>query len=283
MNESTDVGACVPGRAGHCSAEPSLFGADSVTWRVHADPLMGLATLRAMLLQALHPVVMDALDQHSDFRDDLWVRLERLTEYVGVTTYGSATEAMLHGSRVRAVHARINGRTAEGVEYSADDPQLLAWVHCCFVASFLEIVTRGGARLSGPEQDAYIAEQVRSAMLVGLEPDEVPHHRAGLLDYFRVIRPLLYSSPGAQRAATVVVTVHEHGPATSGTLPVWAPVSGLAFAALPPWARRLYGFHELPGAAGLSDAATTAALRALRSSNEFRLHTLVSNTGPHQP
>jgi uncharacterized protein (DUF2236 family) len=277
MNDSTDVGASPSAETAGLPRHESLFGPDTVSWRVHADPLMGLAALRAILLQALHPVVMDAIDQHSDYRDDPWRRLHRLTEFVGVTTYGTASEAMLHGSRVRAVHARIHGRTDAGVDYTADDPQLLAWVHCCLVASFLEIVTRGGGRLSGAEQDAYIAEQVRSAMLVGLEPDEVPHDRAGLLDYFRVIRPLLDCSAGARRAAAHVVASPgsldvpgEAGEAGgldgSPSIPSWAPVAGLAFAALPPWARRLYALPDLPGAAALSDAATTTALRTLRAS-----------------
>lgn len=268
MNDSTGAGASPSDACAPRGGDHSLFGPDSVTWRLHADPLMGVAGLRAMLLQALHPVVMDAIDQHSDYRDDPWSRLHRLAEYVGVTTYGSAAEAMLIGSRVRAVHARIHGRTAHGVEYAADDPQLLAWVHCCFVASFLEIVTRGGARISGPEQDAYVSEQVRSAMLVGLEPDEVPHDRAGLLDYFRVIRPLLQCSAGARRAAGLIVDALAHAEPrdSSPSRPSWAPVAGLAFSALPPWARRLYGLTHLPGAAALSDAATTTALRSLRSS-----------------
>jgi hypothetical protein len=47
--------------------------------------------------------------------------------------------------------------------------------------------------------------------------------------------------------------------------PAWAGVAGLAFAALPPWGRRLYALPELPGAAGLTDAATTVGLRSLRA------------------
>ena len=39
-------------------ADPGLFGPDSITWRVHADPSMALAGLRALLLQAVHPLAM---------------------------------------------------------------------------------------------------------------------------------------------------------------------------------------------------------------------------------
>lgn len=245
--------------------DPGMFGPDSVTWRVHSDPLMGVAGLRALLLQALHPVAMHAVDEHSTYQEDPWGRLARTAEYVGVTTYGTSTEAMLAGSRVRAVHARVRGTMPDGVEYAADDPQLLAWVHCCLVASFLELVTRGGLKLTGSEQDAYVAEQVKAAMLVGLEPDEVPHDRAGLLDYFSVIRPLLEVTPAARRAAAVVVAPRMPAHVALAALPAWAGVAGLAFAALPPWARRLYALPELPGAAGLTDAATTVALKTLRT------------------
>ena len=244
--------------------DTGLFGPDSVTWRVHADPLMGVAGLRAQLLQALHPVTIDALDQHSAFRDDPWGRLTRTAEYIGLTTFGTASQAMLAGSRVRAVHARITGLTGTGDEYHADDPQLLAWVHCCLVASFLELVTRGGLRLSGAEQDRYIAEQVRSAMLVGLEPDEVPHDRAGLLDYFRAIRPALECSTAARRAAGVVVAPAPVA-CTVPAQPAWTPLAGLAFATLPPWARRLYALTELPGPAALPEEEATQALRSLRT------------------
>lgn len=259
--EGGAVAAPVPARR---HADPGLFGPDSVTWRVHSDPLMGIAGLRALLLQAAHPVAMHAVDEHSQYHEDPWGRLARTAEYVGLTTYGTSAEAMLAGSRVRAVHARVRGTMPDGVEYAADDPQLLAWVHCCLVASFLEIVTRGGLRLTGAEQDRYVAEQVRSAMLVGLEPDEVPHDRAGLVDYFAVIRPVLDVGPAARRAASVVVAPPM--PAyLAPALPAWAAVAGLAFAALPPWARRLYALPALPGAAGLTDAATTVALRTVRA------------------
>ncbi len=251
-----------------------LFGPDSLTWRVHSEPLMGLAGMRALLLQALHPAAMAAIDEHSRYRVDPWGRLTRTNEFVGVTTFGTASEAMLAGSRVRAVHARITGATGNGAPYRADDPQLLAWVHCCMVASFLEITTRGGLRLTGEEQDAYVAEQVTAAMLVGLEPQDVPHDRDQLRDYFRAIRPVLEATPAARQAAEVVVRSepsHRLSPAFSGPMGrvssdgvAWAEVAGLSYAALPPWARRLYALTDPPGPAALGDAATTLGLQALR-------------------
>src|SRR4051795_9278977 len=101
-----------------------LFGPDSITWRLHAEPLMGVAGLRALLLQALHPVAMAAIEQERRSHDDLWGRLSRTAEYVAVTTFGSTTDAMLAASRIRAIHARVHGVLPTGVEYSAEEPQL---------------------------------------------------------------------------------------------------------------------------------------------------------------
>ena len=253
--------------------DAGLFGPDSVTWRVHAETLMAVAGLRAMLLEALHPVAIAAFAEHATYRQDWGARLSRTAEYIAVTTFGSTTDAMLAASRVRASHARVHGTLPSGVSYDAEDPQLLAWVHCCLVASFLEVVTRGGLALTGVEQDAYVAEQVRAAMLVGLEPDEVPHDRAALQDYFRVIKPALECTAVARRAALDLVTAPSKAPASApaaasasaSARPTWAGVAGLAFAALPPWGRRLYALPELPGAACLADDATTLALRSLRT------------------
>ena len=246
--------------------DAGLFGPESVTWRLHAEPLMGVAGLRALLLQALHPVAMAAFVQETSAHEDLWGRLSRTAEYLAVTTYGSTTQAMLAASRVRAIHARVRGTLPGGVEYAADDPQLLAWVHCCLVASFLEVLTRGGVSLTGAEQDGYVAEQVKAAMLVGLEPDEVPHDRAGLHDYFRVIRPALVCTPAARRAAVELVTPPLPAHVAPGTpaRPAWA--------GRPDWPSP----RCRPGgvgstrcrscrAAGLTDAATTVGLRSLRA------------------
>src|SRR5690349_24512314 len=83
-----DPGAPVPAQGG----DVGLFGPESVTWRLHAEPLMGVAGLRALLLQALHPVAVAAFEEHSTCRQDVWARLARTAEYVALITYGSTTE-----------------------------------------------------------------------------------------------------------------------------------------------------------------------------------------------
>ena len=248
------------------SGDPGLFGPDSATWRLHADPLVGVAGLRALLLQALHPVAMRAVGEHSRFREQTWDRLSTTADYVGTTTFGSTDDALRLAARVRAIHASIRGIDPEtGLEYGADDEDLLLWIHCALVDSVVDVVSRGTAL---PERvlDRYVAEQVRAAALVGLGPEVVPASRADLALYLEEVRPELRATRLAREAATFIIAPPMRPVVALATpaRPAWAGMAGLAFAALPAWARRMYALPELPGAAALTDAATTVALRALR-------------------
>ena len=51
-------------------ADEGFFGPGSVAWRVSADLSSPVAGLRALLMQALHPLAMAGVAQHSDWRQD---------------------------------------------------------------------------------------------------------------------------------------------------------------------------------------------------------------------
>ena len=90
------------------SAEPrdhGLFGPGSVTWRVHSDPSRLVGGLRALLVQALHPLAMAGVDQHSNYRDDSWARLRQTTEYVVTTTFADTATAEATGAVVQALES----------------------------------------------------------------------------------------------------------------------------------------------------------------------------------
>lgn len=246
------------------SADEGLFGPDSITWRLHADPVLVLGGMRALLLQALHPRAMAGVATHSGFRTDPWGRLRRTAEYVGSTTYGSTAEAERAGARVRGVHRRLTATDpATGEPFRIDDPELLVWIHACEVDSFLSTIRRAGAPITDDQADRYVAEQRRSAELVGLGPDEVPGNRAELAAYFRRMRPELRATRDALDAARFVVVPPMPAWVRMGTpaRPAWAALAGLAFALLPAWARRAYGIPAVPA----GELTTTLALRGLRT------------------
>ena len=74
-------------------ADDGFFGPASVTWRISADLAGPVAGLRALLMQALHPLAMAGVDQHSDWRQDPVGRLAALAGTIarGTPTSSAAT------------------------------------------------------------------------------------------------------------------------------------------------------------------------------------------------
>ena len=52
------------------SADDGFFGPASIAWRISGDLSAPVAGLRSLMIQALHPLAMAGVDQHSDWRAD---------------------------------------------------------------------------------------------------------------------------------------------------------------------------------------------------------------------
>jgi uncharacterized protein (DUF2236 family) len=205
---------------------------------------------------------MRGIWQNSTFMTDPVGRLRRTADFVVRTTFGRPEDAEAAGRRVRGLHRRL--RVADpggGPAHRVDDPELLLWVHCAEVSSYLEVAGRAGLALNGRQADRYVAEQRAGAALVGLRPEEVPGSRAELAAYLDGMRPLL--RPTAESAAVVRFLLRPRLPrGTRFAAPVEAaylPFGALCYHTLPGWARRMHGaLPEVP------EAAVSAALRAFR-------------------
>jgi uncharacterized protein (DUF2236 family) len=241
-----------------------FFGPDSITWRVHSDPAFSVGGIRALLLQALHPVAMDGVHQFSTgFTTDPWARLTRTAEYVATLTYGTRRDALRAVRRVRGMHRDKSAvEETTGRQYRVDDADLLLWVHNCEVESLLSTARRAGVPLTHAEADRYVEEQVVAAVLIGADEAEVPRTVAELDAYFDGVRARLALTPAARAASRFILLPPMPGwvQLLTPARPAWSTLASLGAATLPRWARRLYG---LPGL-GLTDAAATAGLKAFR-------------------
>lgn len=245
-----------------------LFGPGSVTWRVHAEPILALAGLRSLFLQALHPRAVAGVMQNSGYKTDPWGRLVRTINYVATAVFGTTAQAEAAGRRVRSVHAQLTARDPRtGETFRIDEPALLRWVHVSEVESFLDTARRAGVALTSAEVDAYYTEQRRVAALVGLDPSTVPGTAAEVDAYYREIRPELAMTRDA--AETLFFLSAPPLPRRLGFTParlVYFGIAATAFGLLPPWARRMYGMLGLPTtdlSASLSARTMRLALNAL--------------------
>ena len=91
------------------AADDGLFGPASVAWQVSADLASPVAGLRALLMQALHPLAMAGVDQHSGWRRDPVGRLAATSAYLATITFGERAAAAAAAARVRRVHDHVRG------------------------------------------------------------------------------------------------------------------------------------------------------------------------------
>lgn len=201
--------------------------------RVHADASMFVGGLSALLLQALHPLAMAGVAEHSDYRRDPWGRLARTSTFLAHTTFGTRQESAAAVASVRAVHASVRGVAPDGRPYSASDPHLVTWVHLAEVVSFLAAHRRYGAEpLTPADADVYVAQAGEIARELGARevPTTVAEAKAMLDGY----RPELR---GTREARAVVRYLVFEPPLPLAARAAYAPLAAAAVGLLPRWAR----------------------------------------------
>jgi uncharacterized protein (DUF2236 family) len=222
----------------HPPGDPGLFGPDSVCWRVHGDfTSMMVGGISALLLQALHPLALSGVWDHSNFREDLLGRLRRTGQFISATTFGSHADADRLIERVQRIHAGVSGTAPDGRPYAASDPDLLTWVHVAEVSSFLKSHLRYlNPTLSAAEQDRYYAEVALIAERLGAQ--DVPRSRAQIEAYLQRVRPQLQSDARALEILQILRTAPAPSPALRpfGTLMLHAGVE-----LMPEWAAAMLG------------------------------------------
>jgi uncharacterized protein (DUF2236 family) len=226
------------------AGDDGLFGPASVTWRMSADLASPVAGLRSLLMQALHPLAMAGVDQHSGWRRDPVGRLAATSAYLATVTFGERAAAVQAAARVRRIHDHVRGVDAvTGRPYAAGDPALLLWVHAAMVDSVLAAGSLVGTALSAADSDRYVAEMVTVAELTGVPRHLVPSSVPALDLYIASVRPALRCTPAA--AESMAYLLDPPG-LDEEVAEIWQDVRDAAVAALPRWARQMYGCTAPP-------------------------------------
>ncbi|HKT94985.1 MAG TPA: oxygenase MpaB family protein [Paraburkholderia sp.] len=221
--------------------DPGLFGPDAICWKVHADFAgMMAGGISALLLQALHPLALAGVWDHSTFRSDILGRLRRTATFIAGTTYGSRADALALIERVKKIHLAVTGTAPDGRPYRASDPALLTWVHVAEVSSFLGAYLRYvNPALPGEAQDQYYAEVALIAQLLGAA--DVPRSRAEVAAYLEAMQPELVASERTREVVRVPMQAPVPRPAMR---PAGALMRHAGIDLLPPFAQQMLGFDR---------------------------------------
>jgi len=220
-----------------------LFGPGSIVWRVHRDRSFPLAAIRSLMVQALHPLAMAGVAQHSTWQRDPFGRLAATAGYVLTVTYGDTTAAESAAARVRTVHTHVRGTDpVTGLAYRAEDPELLLLVHAGMVDSIVQVVQRYGRSLDAADADRYVAEMVRFAEILGVPAHRIPASVTTLREYLESVE-LRQITPAASEAIAIVL---DPPGLDAPTRELWSDLGRVAIGTLPAWARSMYGFDAPP-------------------------------------
>jgi uncharacterized protein (DUF2236 family) len=228
-------------------ADDGFFGPASIAWRISGDLSAPVAGLRALMIQALHPLAMAGVDQHSDWRADPVGRLAATSAYLATVTFGERASAERAAARVRRIHERVTGVDHEtGEPYAASDPALLLWVHAALVDSNIAARQIFGTPLTPGDADRYIEEMVVAAELVGVPAELVPDSRTTLSAYLERMQPQLLRTAAARESMAYLLDP----PGLNEEIgEIWQDIREATLMSLPAFARQLYGYPapELTG------------------------------------
>ncbi|WP_087872273.1 oxygenase MpaB family protein [Arthrobacter globiformis] len=222
--------------------DPGYFLPGSAVWAVHGGIATIIGGIRSLLMQTLHPAVLAGVHDHSNFREDTLGRLARTTAWIHALTYGSTAEAQAATSRVIRLHESVFGKYVDGDgtvrEYSANDPELLRWVHITFTDSFLRAHELWDGPIPGGP-DAYVREWAQAGRLMGVEFP--PESKAALereLEEWLATGTLRCDERVAETVAFI-----RHPPLHPLLKPGYRVLFNAAVLSLDPDYRRLLGLH----------------------------------------
>jgi uncharacterized protein (DUF2236 family) len=268
-------------------ADDGYFGPGSVTWRLAANLSGPAAGLRSLLVQALHPLAMAGVEQHSDWRADPVARYASTLKYVVTTTYGDRATADRAAAAVRKIHERVRGTdTVTGKPYTAGDPDLLLWVHAIEVDSTLRTAILFGTEVTPADADRYVAEMTAVATLIGMPDGLAPASVAELDSYLENVQPELRATPAAMDTAVYLL---DPPGLDEGVAELWAEMKDAVLGSLPDWAEDLYGFPhkelsearraEIRQALGVFDALTIGEPGVLEARQRIELRVRQAQRG----
>ncbi|WP_022920613.1 oxygenase MpaB family protein [Ornithinimicrobium pekingense] len=207
--------------------------------RVQGHAAMYAGGMRALLLQALHPLAMAGVGEHSGYRDDPWGRLQRTSEFLAMTTFGPVEAAERMIDRINRLHETVSGTTRDGRPYAATDPHLLEWVHIAEIDSFLVAHQRySRTPLTPAEADTYVDQAAYVATRLGVP--EPPRTVAELERALASYRPELETSRGA---LDVVRFLLAEPPLPWAARPGFWMLAAGAVELLPGYAREMLGLR----------------------------------------
>jgi uncharacterized protein (DUF2236 family) len=246
-----------------------MRGPDSVSWRIGRETVLILGGRRALLLQLAHPLVAQGVADHSNFRNDRFGRLLRTVDLSLTIVFGETEEAAQAIEQIKAVHRSVTGTLSEnvgvygeGTPYSANDPDLLLWVHATLVDTAVEFYNRFVRLMTDAEAEGYYEETLWPASLIGIPEQLLPQSFKSFREYWADMLASGHIAVGAVGMEMGEAILYPNLPWLPRRL--LDPLNLITIGTLPPEVRSMYRLRWNPARAAALRAASAAVPMAIR-------------------
>lgn len=170
---------------------------DGLLWKWATDWRMAFSGLSQGVLQLMHPGLGAGVEQHSDFFNEPFARIER--------SIGPIVASIRDDDTARAIkkmHRHIGGVDQNGKRYHALNPEVFWWAHITLYRA-AELAARRFSfqGLSEEQRDSMYREGMMWYRRYGVSEDGVPETRQGYTEKFqRICAEELVMTPSAERA-----------------------------------------------------------------------------------
>jgi len=209
--------------------EPEPFGPGSLLWDLGGDRRVNLLLPMPALMQAMHPVIGDALERQPVAITDPWGRRTRSVDSINLWIYGG-NDAIVEGRRLIELHRPVRGRGLDARDHPALDPEVWAWVPLSAYPAYLVMCQTFGEPLDAAGQERLYEEIRNLARILGVRERHIPPTVADFWAYYdTMVSACLVDHPFVHR----VLDVMRRPPPPPGLSP-FGPALRPAWAALAP-------------------------------------------------
>lgn len=179
-----------------------MLNSQSLLWKYAADVRSLLPGTSAGVMQLMYPALGTGVQQHSDFFNEPFERINRSVPQIWATIF---QDGDMRGRRIRDLHRNIGGVDAQGKRYHALDPETFWWAHATFTWEiFRSVEFFHPETLTTAQNEQLYAETVEWYERYGVSTRPVPADYAAFQAKFRhICADVLEVTPTAGRALEI--------------------------------------------------------------------------------
>lgn len=175
---------------------------DGLLWKWSTDWRMAFSGLSQGLLQLMHPGLGAGVEQHSDFFNEPFARIERSIGPIVASIRDDDTALA-----IKKMHRHIGGVDQNGKRYHALNPEVFWWAHITLYRA-AELAARRFSfqGLTNAQRDSMYREGMMWYRRYGVSEEGVPQTREGYTEKFQhICAEVLEMTPAAERAVDMAL------------------------------------------------------------------------------